>query len=70
MKLPCLVVQRAGLPRLEPARNAMKMEGVIAHTPCHRAGLRGGAALIGLTLDAQVHDVIAANGAIVHDQVP
>jgi hypothetical protein len=36
----------------------MKMEGMVAHAPGHGALLACGAGLIGLTLDAQVHDVV------------
>ena len=46
------------------------MEGVVAHPPGHGALLAGGAGLIGLTLDAQVHDVVPADGAVVHNDVP
>lgn len=42
----------------------------IAHAPGHRTLLAGGGCLIRLALDAQVHDVIAANRTVVHDNVP
>lgn len=42
----------------------------ITHAPGYRALLAGGRRLIRLTLDAQIHDVIAANGAIVNDNIP
>lgn len=42
----------------------------IAHAPGHSTLLAGGGRLIRLALDAQVHDVIAANGTVVHDNVP
>lgn len=41
----------------------------IAHTPGDRALLAGGRGLVGLALDAQVHYVIPANRAVVHDNV-
>lgn len=47
----------------------MEVESMITNTPSHGAFFTGGRSLIGLTLDAQVHDVIAANGAIVNDNV-
>ena len=43
---------------LEPAWDTMKVEGMVTHTPGHRALLTCGAGLIGLALDTQVHDVV------------
>ena len=48
----------------------MEVERVIAHSPGHGAFLAGGRGLVGLTLDAQVHDVIPADGAVIHHDVP
>ena len=48
----------------------MEVEGVVAHPPGHGALLAGGAGLVRLTLDAQVHDVVPADGAVVHHDVP
>lgn len=42
----------------------------IAHAPGHRTLFAGRGRLISLALDAKVHDVIAANRAIVHNNVP
>jgi hypothetical protein len=38
----------------------MEVKGMVAHAPSHRALLTGGAGLVGLALDAQVHDVVPA----------
>ena len=51
-------------------RDAVEVEGVVAHPPGHGALLAGGAGLVGLALDAQVHDVVPADGAVVHHDVP
>ena len=48
----------------------MEVEGVVAHPPGHGALLAGGGGLVGLALDAQVHDVVPADGAVVHHDVP
>ena len=48
----------------------MEVEGVVAHPPGHGAPLAGGRGLVGLALDAQVHDVVPADGAVVHHDVP
>ena len=48
----------------------MKVEGVIAHPPGNGALLASGAGLVGLALDAQVHDVVPADGAVVHHDIP
>ena len=48
----------------------MEVEGVVADTPGDGALLCGGGRLVGLALDAQVHDVVTADGAVVDDDVP
>ena len=70
LELPVPVVEGAHLPGLEPPGDAVEVEGVVAHPPGHRALLTGGRGLVGLALDAQVHDVVAADGAVVHNDVP
>ena len=70
LELPVPVVEGAHLPGLEPPGDAVEVEGVVAHPPGHRALLTGGRGLVGLALDAQVHDVVAADGAVVHHNVP
>mmetsp|Transcript_13236 Transcript_13236/g.33618 ORF Transcript_13236/g.33618 Transcript_13236/m.33618 type:complete len:211 (+) Transcript_13236:179-811(+) len=70
LEFPVAVVERADLPRLEPATDAVEVEGVVAHAPRDCALVRGGARLVGLALDAQVHDVVPADGAVVHHDVP
>jgi len=47
----------------------VEMEGVVADAPGHGALLASGGRLVRLTLDAQVHDVVAADGAVVHHDV-
>ena len=86
LELPVSVVERADLSRLEPSGNAVEVEGVlqlsamafqrelcstyIADAPCNGALLASGGSLVGLALDAQVHDVVAADGAVVDDDIP
>ncbi len=88
LKLPVAVVERADLARLEPAGDAVEVEGVlsesqqmsarrhrkpftyVANPPGDGALLRRGRSLIGLAVDAQIHDVVAADGAVVDDDVP
>lgn len=70
LKLPVTVVQWAHLAGLEPARNTMEMEGVVANAPSYGALLARGRGLVRLTLNAEVHDVVSADGAVVDDNVP
>ena len=42
----------------------------VADAPSDRTLFAGGGGLVCLTVDAQVHDVVAANGAVVDDDVP
>ncbi len=70
LELPLAVVQRTDLASLQPATDAVEVEGVVADAPGDGALLRGGGGLISLALDAQVHDVVAADGTNVHGDVP
>jgi hypothetical protein len=42
----------------------------IANAPGYGALFAGGGGLVGLALDTEVHDVVAADGAVVDDNVP
>ena len=42
---------------------------MVAHPPGHGALLAGGAGLVGLALNAEVHDVFPADGAVVHHNI-
>lgn len=69
--IPLFVVQRTHLTGLEPTRNAVEMKGVVACTPSHSALLLGARAQrVCLALNAQIHNLVATNGAIVHGHVP
>lgn len=48
----------------------MEVERVIADTPCSRAFVTGRRDLVSLAINAKIHDMISANGAVVHDDVP
>lgn len=70
LKVPIPVVQRTHLSRLQPPTDTMKVKGVIARTPRYRTVVHIGAAVVRLTLDAEVHYMVAADGAAVDDEVP
>ena len=42
----------------------------IANAPGDCAFFRGGRSLVGLAVDAKIHDVVTANGAVVDNDVP
>ena len=46
LEFPVPVVEGADLPGLEPAGDAVEVEGVVTHSPGHRALLAGGARLV------------------------
>jgi len=48
----------------------MKVESVIADTPSNGTLLVGGSALVGLTFDAKVHDVVSTDSTVVNDNIP
>ena len=65
VELPFTVVKGTDLSRLEPARDAVEVEGMVAHTPGHRALIAGGGSLVGLTLYACVVSVCVSVCVIV-----
>jgi len=48
----------------------MEVKGVIADSPCYCALFTRSRCLVGLTLDAEIHNVVTADGAVVDDNVP
>lgn len=53
------LTERTDLTRLEPARNTMEVEGVIAHTPSDSALRVGRRDLVRLALDASTNTISA-----------
>jgi hypothetical protein len=51
-------------------RMQLAVRTYIADAPCDGALFAGGRGLVCLALDAQVHDVVTADGAVVDDNVP
>lgn len=70
LEFPVPVIQGTHRPCLEPSRNAMEVKGVIANTPSNCALLAGRRGLVRLTFDTQIHYVIAADGAVIHNNIP
>lgn len=70
LKLPLPVIQGTHLSCLEPARDTMEVECMIADTPGNSTLLTCGRCLVCLALDTEIHYVIPANGTIVHHNVP
>lgn len=46
------------------------MKSMVADTPSDCALFSGGSTLVGLALDAKVHDVIPADGTVVYNNIP
>lgn len=70
LELPVTVVQGTYLSSFQPAADTVEVEGVVAHTPRYSTLLAGGAGLVSLTFNTQVHDVVPADSAVVYDDVP
>jgi hypothetical protein len=61
LELPLPIVKRTDLARFQPSRNAVKVEGMIAHSPSNRAFLARGRRLVRLTFNTKLHNVISEN---------
>ena len=70
MEVPFFVIKRADRAGLQPSANAMEMEGVIAHSPGGGAVGLTFSNLRGLAINAGLHDVVLANGAVIYMDVP
>lgn len=70
LEFPFAVVERTDLTGLQPAGNAMKVEGVIANTPGNSTLFAGGTGLICLALNTKVHNMIPADRTVVYDNIP
>eukprot|EP00002_Diphylleia_rotans_P020760 TRINITY_DN4032_c0_g2_i2.p2 TRINITY_DN4032_c0_g2~~TRINITY_DN4032_c0_g2_i2.p2 ORF type:complete len:111 (+),score=19.32 TRINITY_DN4032_c0_g2_i2:402-734(+) len=55
---------------LQPLRNAMEMEGVIANAPSNGAIFTRWCILICLAFNTKIHNVVAADGTVVDNNVP
>ena len=69
LEFPVAVVEWTHLARFEPPRDAVEMECMIADTPCYRALLGCRRCLVSLAFYAKVHNVVAADGAVVYHDV-
>ena len=65
MELPILVVEGTAVLLFQPSRDAVEVECVVASAPGSSALLGCVRDLVGLTIDARLHYVILANGAVV-----
>jgi len=70
LEFPVSVVQGADLAGLQPSGDAVEVEGMIADPPSNSAFFARRRSLVGLTFDAEIHDVISADGTVVDDDVP
>ena len=66
MKLPFFVIKGAADSGLEPPGNAVEVERVIANSPRRGALLRCVGHRVSLAVDAGLHDVVLADGAVVN----
>lgn len=70
LKLPVSVVEGTDLTSLEPTGDAVEVKSVVTDTPSNSALFTGGGSLIGLALNAEVHNVVSANSTVVDNNIP
>lgn len=70
LEFPISIVKRADLTGLKPTGNAMEMECVITDAPSHRTLLTGCRSLVCLTFNAEIHDMVSADSAVVYNNIP
>ena len=69
LELPVLVVEGTPVLLLEPSRDAVEVEGVVASAPSSSAFVLCICDLVGLTVDAGLHDVVLANSTVINCDV-
>ena len=67
---PRSIVKRADTSLFKPSSNAVMMESMIANSPRNNALFGWLLILVGLTIDAWLHNVTFANGAVFYFDVP
>lgn len=69
-EFPVLVVKRACLEFLKPSGDAVEMESMVARSPSHIALFGPSFFLVGLALNAVVHEVVPTNCARILFSLP
>lgn len=70
LEFPISVVEWAHLAGLEPTGDAVVVEGMVADTPGNGTLFIDSRSLVCLTLNAEIHDMVTADSAVVDDDVP
>ena len=69
MEFPVLVVEGTAVLLLQPSRDAVEVECVVASAPGSSALFACVRDLVGLAIDAGLHNMVLADGAVVYRDV-
>jgi len=70
LEFPVSVIEWAYLAGLQPSGDTVEVECMVADSPSNSALFAGCRSLVGLALDAQIHNMVSADSTVVNNDIP